>query len=117
MKFIIKESRLTEVIFKYLEGLKLSVVEIGPVFYISIKTEVESGQFIYEPIIKIEKEPYLSVVSKKNYRGIAYVDRELKNEIETMFSLDRSQFRDIIVEFIKNKLNIEIDDVKYRVQV
>jgi predicted glycosyltransferase len=95
MKFEINENKLEKVIFKYLDGQNFIVLRPKGNYINFIETEDSEYS-----TIKIIKEAGNEVVCK--------VDKKLIDEISSFFSIGTGHSLTYIVDWVENKLNIEI---------
>jgi hypothetical protein len=103
MKYIITESRLENLIFKYLDN-KLD------------GTEPMKGK--YSDIVFGVPGETMGVMGVENpdWYSTLYIDSELFNDINLMFSLDlESTFRltDLIKKYVESRYNLKIDSVLF----
>ena len=96
MKFIITESKIKSIIFKYLDnrGFYKKKYSFGYVFWYS-KEDFESGGYI------------TINVSHKNKD--CFVDSDLVGEVSTFFGLDLKSSLNIIGEWVKTKVDYSFD--------
>lgn len=98
MKFLITESKLTNLVFDYLDGLDLYKMkyEFGYVFWNS-KEIWESGGYISINANRVNKE--------------CFVNSDLVVEVSSFFSLDLETALNIIGEWIKTKIDFDFNYV------
>jgi hypothetical protein len=96
MKYIISESRLDNVIFKYLDS-KLDGIELKKDFGHSIV-------FVFPG----EEEGLMRWLGKKS-RGQLLTYYEIVDEVETMFSMDESDALDLIGRYVESKYNLKVN--------
>ena len=91
MKFIITESKLESLIFKYLDNQD---------FY---KKKYENGYVFWESKEYYESGGYITInVSHKN--DVCFVDSDLVVDIATLFNLELQASLNIIGEWVKPKI-------------
>jgi len=94
MKFIITESKLESLIFKYLDNQD---------FY---KKKYENGYVFWESKEYYESGGYITInVSHKN--DVCFVDLDLVVEIATLFNLELQTSLNIIGEWVKTKIDFD----------
>ena len=96
MKYIISESRLDNVIFKYLDG-KLDGIELKKDFGHSIV-------FVFPD----EGKGLMTWLGKKS-RGQLLTYYEIVDEVETMFSMDESDALDVIGRYVESRYNLNVN--------
>jgi hypothetical protein len=97
MKYIITESRLENLIFKYLDN-KLD------------GTEPMKGK--YSDIVFGFPGETMGVMGIEEPYGL-FIDSELFMEIKLMFSLDSGTTLDLIKKYVESRYNLEIDSVLF----
>jgi hypothetical protein len=100
MKYIITESRLEKVVFKFLDS-KLDGTEPMKGKYSDIVFGVPGETM---GLIGIENPDWYSTL---------YIDSELFKEINLMFSLDWESTLDLIRKYVKSRYNLKIDAVLF----
>ena len=93
MKYLITESQLDKVIFKYLDNQD----------FIQFKT----SESIY--FVNSESDEYAQIRFYKD--GRCYVSYDLYNEISMFFSLQDSDFDKIIVKWVENIIKMEVESI------
>jgi hypothetical protein len=96
MKYLITESRLENLIYKYLEskGLYLlSTVNTHHFFY--SRKSIDDGEY--------------PIISYDNKRKDCFVSSDLVGEISSLFSIDPEYSLKVISEWVGNKLDVEIE--------
>ena len=100
MKYIITESRLENLIFKYLDN-KLDGTEPMKGKYSDIVFGVPGETM---GLIGIENPDWYSTL---------YIDSELLKDIRLMFSLSNGSTLDLIKKYAKSRYNLKIDAVLF----
>ena len=100
MKYIITESRLENLIFKYLDN-KLDGTEPMKGKYSDIVFGVPGETM---GLIGIENPDWYTTL---------YIDTELFKDIKLMFSLDSGSTLDLIKKYAKSRYNLKIDAVLF----
>ena len=93
MKYLITESQLDKVIFKYLDNQD----------FIQFKT----SESIY--FVNSESDEYAQIRFYKD--GRCYVSYDLYNEISMFFSLQDSDFDKVIVKWVENIIKMEVESI------
>ncbi len=89
MKYIITESQLNKIIFKYID-LKRFI-------------QIEKGSNIY--FVNSESDRFAQIrYSKKS--GLCFIDANLIKEISSFFSLDQYDSRKVITRWVENTLQM-----------
>ena len=96
MKYIISESRLDNVIFKYLDS-KLDGIEL--------KKDIKNSIIFVFP----GEESGLMRWMGKNSRGQLLTYYEIVDEVETMFSMDESDALDLIGRYVESRYNLNVN--------
>jgi hypothetical protein len=91
MKYLITESQLDRVIFRYLNNQDLIQIEKGNRIYFVNSENDKDGQILYD---KKHKTCYI-------YYGLIY-------EISSFFSLERSDSKEIISIWVENTLQMQV---------
>ena len=96
MKFLITESKLTNLVFDYLNSQDFYKMkrDLGYVFWES-KESWESGGYILINANRVNKE--------------CFVNSDLLVEVSSLFSLDLETALNIIGEWIKTKIDFDFD--------
>jgi hypothetical protein len=100
MKYIITESRLENLIFKYLDN-KLDGTEPMKGKYSDIVFGVPGETM---GLIGIENPDWYTTL---------YIDTELFKDIKLMFSLDSGSTLDLIKKYAKSRYNLDINSVLF----
>ena len=96
MKYLIAESQLENLIFRYLDNLNLHKVEDkGDYYFWSSKESWESSEYV--------------VISAYHKRKDCFVSSSLLVELSTFFSLELGVALSIIGEWVETKIDFEID--------
>jgi hypothetical protein len=95
MKYLITESQIDNVIFKYL-NLKRFI-------------PIEKGDNIY--FVKSEDDAYAQIRYDKD-DGWCYIYWKLVNEISSFFSLDESDSEQVIGRWAENTLHMRVTDTR-----
>ena len=93
MKYLIAESQLDRIIFKYLDNQD----------FIQFKT----SESIY--FVNSESDEYAQIRFYKD--GRCYVSYDLYNEISMFFSLQDSDFDKVIVKWVENIIKMEVESI------
>ena len=91
MKYIIKESQLDRVIFRYLNNQDLIQIEKGNRIYFVNSENDKDGQILYD---------------KKHKK--CYISANLVREISSFFSVDETSLRPIISRWVDNTLQMKV---------
>ena len=91
MKILITESKLEQVIFKYLDDKKFFIRETNDNYYF---LENEGGEYA------------LIIVTKNESDCIIYYG--LFEELESFFSIDRGKSKYVLTKYVENTLNIKV---------
>ena len=95
MKYLITESRLDKVIFKYLDNLNLYKIEyIGDYYFWRSKESWYINDYV--------------LISASRKRKDCFVVSDLLSEISSFFSLDLESALLIISKWVETKVNFEI---------
>ena len=97
MKYLITESQLDNIIFRYLDMQNFYKIRYAGVyvFWESKKTWESGGNIL---------------ISANRDRSECFVNSDLLVEVATMFSLELSNCLDIIGEWIKTQIDFDIED-------
>ena len=93
MKYLITESKLNKVIFRYLDNQDFIQIEKGNRIYFVNSEGDESAQIRF---------------NKKD--GWCYIYWELVDEISSFFSLDESDSEQVIGRWVENTLQMRVTD-------
>ena len=96
MKYIISESRLDNVIFRYLDNM-LDGIELK-------KSEDCCIVFVFPG----EESGLMRWLGKKS-RGQLLTYYEIVDEVETMFSMDESDALDVIGRYVESRYNLNVN--------
>lgn len=96
MKYVITESRLDNVIFKYLDS-KLDGIEL--------KKDLDYSIIFVFPG---EESGLMRWLGKKS-RGQLLTYYEIVDEVETMFSMDESNALDVIGRYVESRYNLKVN--------
>ena len=91
MKYLITESQLDKVIFKYLNNQDF--------------IQIEKVNRIY--FINSEGDEYAQIRCNKNDR-VCFISYKLVNEISSFFSLQTSDSEEIIVKWVENTIQMKV---------
>jgi hypothetical protein len=91
MKYLITESQLNKIIFKYID-LKRFI-------------RIEKNNKIY--FVNSEDDEYAQIRYTTSY-GWCFINEDLVEEISSFFSLDRYDSRKVITRWIENTLQMEV---------
>ena len=97
MKYIITESRLDKVIFKYLD-VKLNGVELV--------TGEDSDIRVF--ILPGEEFGLMTWIGKKSNQLFTYY--EIVERVKTMFSMDESDALDVIGRYVESRFNLKVNN-------
>ena len=92
MKYVITESQLDKVIFRYLDVQDLNIIKIGASTYFSYPDD-NFAQIKYG--------------GKHANNELCFIFIGLIEEVSSLFSLDRYQSTRIIGQWVKKKLNLD----------
>ena len=95
MKYIISESRLDNVIFKYLDG-KLDGIEL--------KKDIKNSIIFVFPG---EESGLMRWMGKKSI-GQLLTYYEIVDEVETMFSMSKFDALDVIGRYVESRYNLKV---------
>ena len=93
MKYIITESRLDNVIFKYLDSTFENI-------------EIKNGK--YSDIVFVIPGEEFGLVGWNSYNKL-YTNREIVENIELMFSMDESDALDVIGRYVESRYNLKVN--------
>ena len=93
MKFLITESKLDSIVFKYLDNQDF--------------IKIEKSNMIY--FVNSESDEYAQIRFYKD--GRCYVSYDLYNEISMFFSLQDSDFDKVIVKWVENIIKMEVESI------
>jgi hypothetical protein len=94
MKYLITESQFDKVIFKYLDNQDFVVVgNSNSLFFINSEGD-EKAQIRYN-----------------EYDGFCYINYDLKREISSFFSIDKSDSEKIIGKWVEYVLGIKVTNI------
>ena len=91
MKYLITESQLDKVIFKYLDNQDFIKIKKGNTLYLVNSERDEQAQIRYD----------------KN-DGWCATNKTLSNEISSLFSLEYSDSKDVISRWVENTLKMKV---------
>jgi hypothetical protein len=94
MKYLITESQLNKVIFKYLDNQDFIQVN-----------------YTYETYFVNSRSDRQGVIRYDSRDERCYIDFNLIDEVSSFFSLKETYSKNIIKKWVGNKLNVEIKDV------
>ncbi len=102
MKFLIKESQFDKIVFKYLDGMDLEVIEYHYTY-----------EFHGTPVMSDTIRDYRAsrVITLFKEDMDCYINSDLTQEICDVFSLTSNECRDIIGRWVENKLGVSINVV------
>ena len=91
MKYLITESKLNDIVFKYLDNQDF--------------IQIDKGDKIY--FLNSEGDEYAQIrFDKKD--GWCYIDYDLIEEISSFFSLQRSDSKQVIGKWVENTLQMKV---------
>jgi hypothetical protein len=93
MKYLITESQIDRIIFRYLDNQDFIKIERGDSIYFANSEGDEYAQIRYD--------------KDNGWCGIYY---ELTDEISSFFSLDESDSEQIIGKWVENTLQMKVDE-------
>ena len=93
MKYLITESQIDKVIFKYLDNQDF--------------IRIEKGDNIY--FVNSEGDIYAQIVYNKN-NGWCYIYYKLVEEISAFFSMQKSDSESLIGRWVENTLQMKVKD-------
>ena len=97
MKYLITESQIDKVIFKYLDNQD----------FIKINKKINNEELIY--FANSEGDEYAQITyDKKN--GFCYIFYEIIDEISSFFSLQTSDSQEVIGRWVENTLQMKVSD-------
>ena len=95
MKFIITESKLTNLVFDYLDGLDLYMVEDREDYYFwESKKSWKSGEYV--------------LISVHRSHNDGFISSNLLVEVSSFFSLELDDSLDIIGDWVRTKINTDV---------
>ena len=97
MKYIITESRLENLIFKFLDG-RLKNIELKKAHYSDI-------------VFAFPGEEFGLMGWKKSNQLFSYY--EIVDEVKNVFSMDESDVLDVIGRYVESRYNLKVDGNKY----
>jgi len=95
MKFLITESKLEQIIFKYLDNQDF--------------IQIEKRDYIY--FVNSKDDEYAQISIRKDF-GFCYVSHELTFSIESIFSMKIRDSLNIIGNWVKRVSQVEISDTQ-----
>jgi hypothetical protein len=102
MKYIITQSRLDKVIFKYLDVM-LNGVELV--------TGEDSDTRVF--ILPGEEFGLMAWIGKKSNQLFTYY--EIVDRVKTMFSMDESDALDVIGRYVESRFNLKVNNNHWRI--
>ena len=97
MKYIITESRLNDIVFKYLDTT-LSAIE------------KRKGHF-KDVVFAFPDEEY-AVMGWENDSKSLYIHNRISDSIQPLFGLDKIAALDIIAMYVEDRYNLRVDNIK-----
>jgi hypothetical protein len=97
MKYIITESRLNDIVFKYLDTT-LSAIE------------KRKGHF-KDVVFAFPDEEY-AVMGWENDSKSLYIHNRISGSIQPLFGLDKIAALDIIAMYVEDRYNLRVDNIK-----
>lgn len=94
MKFIITESKLESLIFKYLDNQDFIKIDGVEDVYFANSSDDKYGQIRYD---------------KTN--GFCYIDNNLRDEISSFFSLENYVSKELIGKWVENTLQMKVTNI------
>jgi hypothetical protein len=94
MKYLITESQLDKVIFRYLNNQDFIQIERNDSIYFVNSEDDESAQIRYN-----------------TEDGRCYISKKLFKEISSFFSLDESDCEEVIGKWVENTLQIKVIEI------
>jgi hypothetical protein len=94
MKYIITESQLDKLIFKYLDSKDFVTINLGPNIFFSDSEDSSESQITYDKTTKS-----------------CFIARDLINEISNLFDLNSVTSTNAIGEWVKHTQQVEVNDV------
>lgn len=94
MKYVITESQLDKLIFKYLDSKDFITIKLGPNIFFSDSEDSSESQITYDKSVKS-----------------CYVSRELLVEISDFFNLNAQDTMKVIGEWITHAQQVEVNNV------
>ena len=96
MKYIIAESQIDSLIFKYLNDLNLYIIEDKEDYYFfTSKQSWSRGEF--------------AIIAYHKKHNDCFISSSILTEITGFFSLDLNTSMNVIKDWVENKLGIDID--------
>ena len=102
MKLIITESRLNNVVTKWLDK------NYGDLTF-NVNKKIPEYQFLWDS--KID-EPIIFYNGKHDIAEIS--DKTLQHDLIELFNVNSDSLNDILIPWIKERYNIDVNEVKYR---
>ena len=93
MKFEINNSKLEQVVFKYMDNKKFIIKETDKNYY----------------FLENESDEYAQIRVKKNDK-FCFIYYKLTEEIQTFFSLEIPMVKSILTKYVENTLNIVVSN-------
>ena len=98
MKYLITESQLDNIIFKYLDNQDFIIIDMNDSIYFVNSEGDEHAQIRYD--------------KKNGWCGIYY---KLVDEISRFFSMEYSDSKQVIGRWVENTLQMKVTNTDYRV--
>jgi len=97
MKFEIGENKLERVIFHYLDNKNFIIKDTYDDYYFLENEDDEDS------LIRVKKDSM-----------VCFVYFNLRNEIESFFSINKNRIEYILTKYVENKLNIKVSYTLFR---
>jgi len=92
MKLILTESKLEQIIFKYLDNQNFVQVETDRTIFFGFKEDDEQAKIRYDKI-----------------DNVCIVHNDLIDEISSFFSLDKKNCKNLIGKWVENTIQMNVD--------
>lgn len=95
MKYLIKESQIDKLVYKYLDDLNLYMIEDGGDYYFwESKGSWESGEYV--------------LISVHHNHNDGFISSDLLVEVSSFFNLELDNSLDIIGDWVRIKINTDV---------
>jgi hypothetical protein len=111
MKYLITESQLDKVIFKYLDNQDFLIYSNGKKFNrYAYFLNINKRYGIY--FVNSEGDEYAQIRFDKD-DGLCFITKDLVNEISSFFSIQDSDSRQVIGRWVENTLRMKVINTSY----
>jgi hypothetical protein len=111
MKYLITESQIDNVIFKYLDNQDFLIYSNGKKFNrYTYFLNINKKYGIY--FVNSEGDEYAQIRFDKD-DGLCFITKDLVNEISSFFSIQDSDSRQVIGRWVENTLKMKVKNTSY----